>query len=108
MVDGFALVGAAGALEAGAGGKVELAADEGLDALVFGLIVELYGAVEVTVVSQGQGLHAEGGGAVHEPVDPAGPVEQGVIGMDVKMNEIGVGRGQGPRMGVSGLGSRKN
>jgi hypothetical protein len=40
------------------------------------------------MVRQGQGLHAEGGGAVHQAVDAAGAVEQAVVAMDVKMDEI--------------------
>ncbi len=47
------------------------------------------------MVGEGERGHAEGNGAVHEPVDPAGTVEQAVVGMDVKMDEILVGRRHG-------------
>jgi hypothetical protein len=75
-------------LEAGGLGEVEFAADERFDALGLGLVVELDRAVEIAVVREGQGLHAEGGGAVHQAVDAAGAVEQAVVAMDVEMDEI--------------------
>ena len=109
MVDGLALIGTARAFEAGAGGEVEFAADQRLDALGLGLVVELDRAVEIAVVREGQRLHPEGVGPVHQAVDPAGAIQQGVVAMDVKMDEIGVGSRQGSRWEASVIGpaSRK-
>ena len=90
--DGFAVVvGAAVFFEAGGFDEVEFAADERLDALGLGLVVELDRAVEIAVVGEGEGAHAELGGAIHQPVDAAAAIEQAVVGVDVEMDEILVG-----------------
>ena len=69
------LVGPAMLLEAGGLDEIEFTADEGLDAFGFGLVVEFDRAVEVAMVGEGDGLHAEFGRTVHQPVDPARTVE---------------------------------
>jgi hypothetical protein len=90
--DGFALVvGAALLLEARSFDEVELAADERLDALGLGGVVELDRAVEIAVIGEGDGGHAELDRAVHQPVDPAAAVEQAVVGVDVEVDEVFVG-----------------
>ena len=87
--DGLAVViGAAVFLEAGGFDEVELAADDGLDALGLGGVVELDRAVEIAVVGKGEGGHAEFHGPVHEPVDAAGAIEEAVVAVDVEMDEI--------------------
>ena len=59
-----------------------------LDAFGFGLVVEIDRTVEIPVVGEGQRLHAQLRGTRHQPVDAAGAVEQGVVAMDVKVDEI--------------------
>ena len=72
-------------IEAGAGGRVDLAADDGLDALLFALFVELHAAEHDAVVRDSQRLHAQFLGAGDELVDARGAVQQAVFGMYVKM-----------------------
>ena len=43
------------------------------------------------MVGEGQRAHAQFDRPVHQPVDPAGAVEQAVVAMDVEMDEIFVG-----------------
>lgn len=38
-----------------------------------------------------QGVHPQFPRPVHQPIDPAGAIEQAVVGMDVKMNETLIG-----------------
>jgi hypothetical protein len=86
--DGFALIGAAVFLEPRRLDEVEFAADEGLDAGVLGGLVELDRAVEIAMVGQRERGHAEFLGAAHETIDPAGAIEQAVVGVDVEVDEI--------------------
>ena len=72
-------------VEAGAGGRIDLAADDGLDALLFALFVELHAAEHDAVVRDGQRLHAQFLGAGDELVDARSAVQQTVFGMYVKM-----------------------
>jgi hypothetical protein len=91
--DAPALVAAALLLEARALGKVELAADQRLDPLALRRRVEVYGAKQVAVVGEREGAHPELARPVRQPVDPAGPVQQAVVRVDVEMDEILVGGG---------------
>ncbi len=68
---------------------VELAADDGLDAVLLGGIVEMQRAEDVAVVGDGDGRLPELGHARHELVDVAGAIEQRVIGVQVKMDKLG-------------------
>ena len=76
--------------EAGFGGQVDLAADERLDAGLLALEVELDGAEHVAVVGDGQGRHVILLCLVDQVLDADGAVQQGVLGMEVEMDE---GRG---------------
>ena len=66
---------------------VDFAADDGMDALRFGGVVELDGAEEIAMVGHGDGGHLLLGDDVHQLVDFAGAVEQGVVGVAVQVNE---------------------
>ena len=68
-------------------GDVDLAADQRLDAVLAGLLDELNGARERPVVGQPDRRHLELGGPGGELGDPARPVEDRVLGVDVEMNE---------------------
>ena len=68
-------------------GDVGLAADDRLDPLCAGLLLELPRAVEVAVVGEGEGRHVEFDRAVYEVVDAVRAVEERVLAMCVKMNE---------------------
>ena len=92
-------------IEAGAGGHIDLAADDGADALLFALLVEIDDAVHDTVIGDGDGGLAQGLGALDQPLDAAGAIEEAVFAVDVQMDKIGhgvppwrkLGKARGPR-----------
>jgi len=90
--EGLAVVGSTVLFEARGLHEVEFASDEGFHAGAFGGVVEGNGSEEIAMIRQREGGHVEVDRALHEPVYPAGPVEQTIVGMDVEMNEIFVGR----------------
>ena len=93
--------------EAAVGGDVGLVADDGVDAFLFGLLIELESAVEVAVVGEGQGVHAVGLGAGDELVDGAGAVEEAVMAVAVEVNE-GLSAHEIPRRAGRSIGAEKN
>ena len=78
-------------------GDVDLAADDGLDAGVAGRLPELDGARHRAVVGEADRRHLELGGPRDEVGNPARPVEDRVLGVDVEVDEFGLGH----RGGVS-------
>ena len=83
-------------------GDVDLAADDGLDSLVPGRLVEVDRAGERAVVGERDGRHLELGGALREVRDPAGAVEDRVLGVDVEVDEGRFGHGRVDRTRRSG------
>ena len=87
-------------VEAGAGGHIDLAPDDGLDAGLFGRLVKLHAAVHHPVVGAGDGGLAALLDPLHQPVDPAGAVQQAVLGVDVQMDKAlrrgGLAHGDSP------------
>jgi hypothetical protein len=71
--------------------NVHLATDDGMDTLRFGRIVEADGAEEVAVVRHGDGGHFLFGDHLHQLIDFAGAVEQGIVGVVVEVNEWSFG-----------------
>ncbi len=86
------------AVVAGAGGQVELGADDGLDPLPVRLLVEVHRADHSPVVGQRHGGHPHPGDLAHELLDLDRPVEEAVLGMEVQVDELlqrrllGIGR----------------
>jgi hypothetical protein len=70
---------------------VEFAAEDGLDAFFLGGVEEVDCAIDVAVVGHGNGFLAKGGDAVDEFVEVAGSVEEGVLGMEMEVGELGHG-----------------
>ena len=70
--------------------EVGLEAQQRLDVVLLGGLVELDGAVHDAVVGQADGRLIEGRGALGELADVAGAVEQRVLGVDVQVRD---GRG---------------
>ena len=68
-------------VEAGSGGHVDLAADDGLDPRGFGGLVEVDDAVHNPVVCDGHGRLPQLLHPLHQLPDPAGAVEEAVLGM---------------------------
>ena len=57
----------------------------------FGSVEEVDCAVDVAMVGHGDGFLAEGGDAVDEFVEVAGSVEEGVLGVEMEVGELGHG-----------------
>ena len=72
-------------------GDVDLAAHDRLDPLLPGLALELDRARERAVVGERDGRHSELGGPRSECRDAARTVEDRVLGVDVEMDEVGLG-----------------
>ncbi len=75
-------------VEAAPRGHVDLAAQDGLQALVPAGVVEGHRPEHVPVVGDGEGLHALPGRLIHEGVDLAGPVEEAELGVQVEVDEL--------------------
>ena len=72
-------------------GDVDLAADDGFDAVLGRLSGELHGPGERPVIGERDRGHPELGGPSSELGNPASPVQNGVLGVDVKVDEGGLG-----------------
>ena len=80
-------------IEAGAGGNVDLAADDGADAGFFTFLVEIDGSVHHAVVGDGNGGLPQRFGTGNQPLDAAGAVKEAVFGMDMQVDKVGHGSG---------------
>ena len=67
---------------------VDLAADQRLDAGLQALLVELDGAGQGAVVGERDSGHLQLGGACDQCRNPAGPVEDRELGVDVEVDEL--------------------
>ena len=76
------------AVEARAGSDVGLHADDGLHALLEAAVVEFDRAQHVAVVGEGAGLHAQTGDAGRKIRDLARAVQEGIVAMDVEVDEL--------------------
>ena len=74
-------------LEAAAGRHIDLAPDDGPDALGEAGLVKGHRAVHDPVVGDGEGGLPQGLGLFGDLVDPAGPVQQGVFGMHMEVDK---------------------
>ena len=82
------LAAAAAALGAVARGDVELAPDERLDPLFAAFLVKAERAEHIAMVGDREGLLAHGLGVRDHFFIGRGPIEEGVVGVDVKVDEI--------------------
>ena len=69
--------------------EIKLAADNRLDSLLLSLGVKFRDAVEVTVVRDGDGRHPHFLAARDQRVDPCRSIEQRILGVTMKMTELG-------------------
>ena len=74
-------------VEAGAGGHIDLAADDGLHAGRLGRLVKVHHAVHGPVVGDRHRLLTQRLDPLHEPGDAAGAVQQGIFRMYVEMDK---------------------
>ena len=72
---------------------IDFAADDGFDAFFAGSLIEINDAVHGAVVGDGQCGEFQFMGLVHQPVQPAGAVEQRILGVQVEMNKVRVRHG---------------
>ncbi len=88
---------------------VKFAADDGLHAMLVRRVDEMHRAENVAVIGHGDGGHAEFVHALAELFDVTGAIEQGIIGVQVQVDELGHGSVAslthwGRRKGVDGCG----
>src|SRR5208337_2168916 len=76
------------AVKAARGGHIDFAAQNRLEPPLQRSLVELHCPKEVSVVRYGDGRHLEPSRAIHQAVNFTSAVEQAVIGMEVKMDEV--------------------
>ena len=76
-------------IEARARGAVDLAADDGPYARTLARLIELDSAVHHAVVGDGKRRHLEFLGAGDELADPAGAVQETVLGVHVQVDVVG-------------------
>src|SRR5713226_927675 len=74
-------------------GHVDFAANDGLDVAFAGFIEKIGGGKEISVVGDSHGGHFLAGSFIQELGGLAGPIEQTVIGVNVKMNELRLAHG---------------
>ena len=74
-------------------GHVDFAADDRFDVALAGFIEEIGGGEEIAVIGDGHGWHFLPGRFVQELAGFAGPIEQAVIGVNVKMNKLRLAHG---------------
>ena len=72
-----------------AGCDVHLAADDRLDAPQARRVVEGDGGKEIAMLGHRHRRHLQLGHAVEHLADPAGAIEEGELGVQVEVNEIG-------------------
>ncbi|CAB4851354.1 unannotated protein [freshwater metagenome] len=75
-------------LESALRGVVALHADDRLDPGFFATLVEVIGAVEVSVVAHREGRHLQSGGLAEQVAQAGGTVEHGVLGVHVEVHEV--------------------
>ena len=68
---------------------VQFAADDWLDSVLMGGIDEMHGAENVAVIGHRDCGHAEFLHALAELFDVTSAVQQGVVGVQVQVNELG-------------------
>jgi hypothetical protein len=67
---------------------IKLAADDRLDARLLRLVNKLHRAIDVAVVGHGHSFLPDFGYPFHQALHAASAVKQGIIGMEVKVNEL--------------------
>ncbi len=70
-------------IEPAAGCDIDLAADDGLDAPLARLPVEVHGPIEHPVVGDGQRAELQLMRPFHQTVQTARPIEQGILGVQM-------------------------
>ena len=94
MINVASAAGAAGLLfQPAARRDINLAADDRLDALFARRLVKINDAVHRAVVGDGERGKFQLMRLVHQPVQPAGAIEQRILGVQMKMDKVRVRHG---------------
>ncbi len=89
MINVASAAGAAGFLfQPAAGRDINLAADDGLDAFFARGLVKINRAVHRAVIGDGERGELQFMRFFHQPVQPAGAIEQRILGVQMKMNKV--------------------
>ena len=75
-------------VEPGAGSHIDLAADDRLNACLFGCLVKIHTAIHCAMIGNGNGGLPQLLHPVENFIDPAGAVQQAVFGMDMKVCKV--------------------
>ena len=75
-------------VQMGPGSDVHFAADDGFDPGFLTFLVEFNDPVHDPVVRNGQGRHPQLLGILDQFRDPAGPIQEAVLGMGMQMDEL--------------------
>ena len=62
--------------------------DNRLDIMSFGFLIKINGAKEIAMVSHGDGGHTEILHLLEQGCELVGPVEEAILGVKMKMNEL--------------------
>ena len=73
--------------EAATGGNVCLASEDWLDAFIARCLVEIDGSVQNAVIGNGNGRHAGMRNFFHEAIDPACPIQDAEMCVQMQMNK---------------------
>jgi hypothetical protein len=67
---------------------VEFTADNGLNVVLLRLFEEAWDGKDIAMIRHGDGRHSELVHMLEEPIDATGPIQETVIGMDMKVDEV--------------------
>jgi len=84
------------ASEATSRSNIGFVANDRIESFRFGLAVEFQRAVQIAVVGQGQGVHPQFLGSLHELVNRCCSIEQTIVTVAVKMSKRSRGRSRHP------------
>lgn len=75
-------------LSAAARSHIGFTSDNGLHVMGFGFLIKINGAKEIAMIGHGDGGHAEILHLLEQGCELVGPVEQAILGVKMKMNEL--------------------
>jgi len=67
---------------------INLAANDGFEAVLPGLLIEVYGAIQHAMVGDRQRRKLQVARLLHQPIQPAGAIEQGILGVQVQVDKF--------------------
>src|SRR5688572_25615105 len=77
-------------LKSAAGRNINFATDDRFDSFLPGGFEKIDGTIQHTVIGDRQRGETQIASLVHQPIEAAGAVEQRILGVQMKMNEVSV------------------